>query len=116
MSTAMLLVSRDKDTTGAIAVLEHWHGAGPQIDRELVGQVAEHQDISGLRELAGDNSAAAVRLAELLCERRETQAAISTLKPFAQRSHATSEIPRTISSLGRRSTISLRARHRQATF
>ena len=32
-----------------------------------------------------------VRLAELLCERQEIQAAISTLKPFAQRSHAASE-------------------------
>jgi hypothetical protein len=92
MSTAALLISRDKDATGAIALLKHWHGASPQIDRELVGLMAEHQDISGLRELAGDNdSAAAVRLAELLCERGEIQAAISTLKPFAQRSHAASE-------------------------
>ncbi len=45
-----------------------------------------------LRELAEDNdSTAAVRLAELLCERHEIKAAISTLKPFAQRSHAASE-------------------------
>ena len=92
MSTAMLLISRDKDATGAIAVLKHWRGASPELDRELVDLMTEHNDISGLRELADDNdSAAAVRLAELLCERQEIQAAISTLKPFAQRSHAASE-------------------------
>jgi hypothetical protein len=92
MSTAMLLISRDKDATGAIAVLKHWRGASPELDRELVDLMTEHNDISGLRELADDNdSAAAVRLAELLCEKQEIEAAISTLKPFAQRSHAASE-------------------------
>jgi hypothetical protein len=92
MSTARLLISRDKDAAGAIAVLKHWRGASPELDRELVDLMAEHDDISGLRELADDNdSAAAVRLAELLCERQEIEAAISTLKQFAQRSHAASE-------------------------
>jgi hypothetical protein len=72
MSTAMLLISRDKDTAGAIAALKHWYGASPEIDRELVDLMREHRDIPGLRELAADNdSTAAVRLAELLCERQE---------------------------------------------
>ena len=92
MSTALLLVSRDGDATGAIAILRHWRGASPEIDRELVRLLAESKDVPGLRELADDSdSAAAVRLAELLCERQEIEAAIATLKPFAQRSHAASE-------------------------
>lgn len=66
--------------------------AAESVDRELITLMTDHEDISGLRELAEDNdSTAAVRLAELLCERQEIKAAISTLKPFAQRSHAASE-------------------------